>query len=435
MASIFLNFSTAGVNQHLFVDSYNHLQKKIQEVANAFQYNSRPEYAALLLPAATKHLAASTQLALEKQKLTPRLLIVIGIGGSNLGTIAIQEALFGKGYNELSPTIKIYYIETVDSQYIETIYRITENCLQKKETVFVTIITKSGTTTETIVNAQIFIELLERYYSGKYHDYIIAITEKNSPLWNIASQKKFSLLEIPEHVGGRFSVFSNVTLFPLALLGVDIHNLLQGAEQQLKEGTTLTLNDAVMSALIKYHYYKEGVVINDFFAFCVSLESLGKWYRQLIAESLGKKSYATSKETGIMPTVSLGTTDLHSIGQLYLAGPRDKFVTFVSCQEPKKTFRVPRIALFDTTFPLLQEKTLSTLMKAILESVKKVYLEQKRPFYSLDFTALTPYCIGQFMQMSMLETVYLAYLLEVNPFDQPDVELYKRETQRILKNE
>lgn len=435
MKSLQIDFSTALVSEGTIHKTYPLLNEKIKELQAVLRNDHNEIYDCLLLPAQTQALNEIIKLATEKKKLTPTVLIIIGIGGSNLSTIAIQEALLGKLYNEHCSGMRIYYADTVDSLYIKTIYRIAEQALQKKECVFLTIITKSGTTTETIANAQIFLGLLQQYYPKTYSECVVVITEQYSPLWNIALKKNFSLLAIPKSVGGRYSVFSAVGLFPLAMLAIDITELLQGAYQELLKSLQDDMNNAVVGAIIKYIHYKNGVTINDFFTFCPSLESLGKWHRQLIAESLGKKSQLQGSNVGIMPTVSVGSIDLHSIGQLYLAGPRDKFVTFISCVNDSNTMTVPKLSSFASSFNSLQEKSLPFIMESILSGVKTAYQKEKRPFCSLVFPQLTGYYIGQFMQMSMLETVYLAHLLNVNPFDQPDVELYKQETRKILSHE
>ncbi|MFC1686060.1 hypothetical protein ACFLZZ_03505 [Nanoarchaeota archaeon] len=336
-----------------------------------------------------------------KSKLNPSYLIVIGIGGSNLGTIAVQEAVLGKLYNQLNPKIKVLYADTVDSDTVDSIKKIV-----KGKKVLLNIVSKSGTTTETSENFKALLSLV------KNPKQVIATTDRGSELWKLAKQKGYTPLEIPKYVGGRYSVFSLVGLFPLGMLGINLDKLLKGAEDMNKKcfSENLTANPAALGASILYLNHKKGKNIHDTFLFSNDLESAGKWYRQLLAESIGKK-----KDTGITPTVSIGSTDLHSIAQLYLAGPKDKFTTFVSLEK--------------TNHPM---NKLDKIMKAILKGTKIAFKKRDLPFSELTLPDKTEYALGQFLQLKMVETVYLSRLLKVNPFNQPDVEAYKKETKRIL---
>lgn len=179
---------------------------------------------------------------------------------------------------------------------------------------------------------------------------------------------------------------------------------------------------------------KKQITIHDLFVFSVQLESLGKWYRQLVGESLGKEfdTDGNKVHVGITPTVSVGSIDLHSVGQLYLGGPYDKFISFLSIDEHKPTISVPKLAQFDELVANIQGKPLASIMQAILHGVKAAYKKSERPFCSFIWPTLSPYYLGQFMQLSLLEIVYLGNLLNVNPFDQPNVEQYKDETRKVL---
>ena len=175
-----------------------------------------------------------TQLIQNKKQLKPALMIVVGIGGSNLGTQAIYEAIFGK---EGSPQFPLYFADTVDSDYIAILLKRTEYCLQHNHAVLITVISKSGTTTETIANFECFLLLLKKYHPKNYQQYIVAITDKDSSLWHYAQQASIDRLEIPKEIGGRYSVFTAVGLFPLAMAGVDIAALMQGAQIMMDQAT------------------------------------------------------------------------------------------------------------------------------------------------------------------------------------------------------
>ena len=170
----------------------------------------------------------------EKKKLNPKYLVLIGIGGSNLGTIAIQEAVLGKLYNQKNSEMKILYVDTVDTDQINDTISIIKQVLKNGDNIIVNIVSKSGGTTETIANFQVILDLLKKY-KNDYWKYIVVTTDNNSKLWNLGEEKNFDLLEIPKRVGGRFSVFSAVGLFPLGLIGLNIDSLLDGAKNTCKD--------------------------------------------------------------------------------------------------------------------------------------------------------------------------------------------------------
>ncbi len=375
----------------------------------------------------------------EKQALQPDLLVVIGIGGSNLGTMAVQQALHGQLYNELNPKLKVYFVDSVDDEYVHTVLGIVKLALHNQQKIILNVVTKSGTTTETVANFLIFLDLLKKFNSFEYKKHVVVTTDYKSPLWHIAHNEGFACLEIPQKVGGRFSVLTAVGIFPLGMLGINTAALLHGARDMViqSSATECADNPAALSAIIKYLYYQQGVRINDLFVFGQSLAGIGRWYRQLVGESLGKTITRDGKkvEIGITPTASVGTTDLHSVGQLYLGGPRDRLVTFARAVQPNHAVRVPELSEYDKLVPSIQGKKLSAIMTAIYEGTVAAYGQEKRPFMQLIIPQCSAYYVGQVMQMYMIEVMYLGFLLEVNPFDQPQVELYKVQTRKILAHE
>ncbi len=185
---------------------------------------------------------------------------------------------------------------------------------------------------------------------------------KTQNYWNFALEKGFDLLEIPKKVGGRYSVFSPVGLFPLGLLGVNIDQLLKGAYDMKSRclDTNLLKNPAVISATLIYLHYKKGKNIHDLFLVGNDLESVGKWYRQLMGESIGKEFNKDKKRVfeGITPTVSLVSVDLHSMAQIYLGGPYDKFTTFVNVKQNNSDVVVPDIDEYSKLVDVIQGKKL-----------------------------------------------------------------------------
>ena len=203
---------------------------------------------------------------------------------------------------------------------------------------------KSGGTTETIANFEILLNILKKY-KKKYEKYVVVTTDKDSKLWNLSLKKGFDTLEIPKKVGGRFSVLSSVGLFPLGIIGVDIYQLLKGAKLMKNSclNKNIIKNPAALSASLIYLHRLNDIKIHDLFIFNYDLESLGKWYRQLMGESIGKEYDKNMIRVfeGITPTVSIGSTDLHSMAQLYLGGPYDKFTTFVRIEKNREEIDIP----------------------------------------------------------------------------------------------
>jgi glucose-6-phosphate isomerase len=414
------------------------LKPEIQNMASATTKNYDDDRASINLPYDKDMLKEVKETIKEKSRLDPEYLVVIGTGGSNLGTIAVQEAVLGRLYNQLNPKIGVLYADTADTDYISNVIQIIELILKKGGNVIVNGISKSGTTTETIANFEVILNLLRRHKT-RYRDYVVVTSDKESKLWSLAVEKGFDILEIPEKVGGRYSVLSSVGLFPLGLLGVDIEQLLAGAKdaRDLCLQQNIEDNPAAISSVVQFLHYKKGKNIFDLFLFSNDLESLGKWHRQLMAESLGKKFNLLGERVnvGITPTVSVGSTDLHSVAQLYLGGPYDKFTTFVSVEKDKSVLNVPQLEGYSELVAGIQGKSLKNIMNAILEGTKMAFRKDKRPFVEILLPNKSSYSIGQFLQFKMIETMYMGYLLNVNPFNQPSVESYKKETRRILSQE
>ena len=378
------------------------------------------------------------------------MLIVIGVGGSDLGTRAVHEALHGIYYNNHDPELQVYFVETVDSDAVYDIVLLVEQELEKNHTVLINVISKSGTTTETIANFEVFLYLLRKAYGAAYHPFVVVTTDEGSALWYYAQQEQFACLAIPKLVGGRYSVFSAVGLFPLAMLGVDIDELHAGAESILADcvNPDLFQNPAALSAAILDLQQEELFLPYNLFLFSVDMEYVGKWYRQLVAESLGKAKICKFKEKGIAkekelyegiePTISIGSTDLHSVLQFYLGGSWQGYTTFVTIERQKSDVVVPNFPEFESLVPNIQGKSLTDIMKAIFDGVTASYASGDKqgptplPYTVVSIPAKTAYYIGQFMQYKMMEVIYLGFLWGVNPFDQPAVELYKQITRRLL---
>lgn len=418
---LFSSHPSARVKQRALVKLSSTLapyQSRLQAVAKSAEYLVPESF--LKLPSDQERLKGIIDLARQKSGPKLKYVVVVGIGGSNLGAKAVYDAMAGY-LDQLQPEHfpKIFFVESTDPDFLQALREFIQKRVRDPEEILINIVSKSGTTTETAVNADVLFETV-RLRWPKIDQRIVVTTDEGSELWQLAGEWGFSRLAIPKMVGGRYSVFSAAGLFPLAAAKLDIKSLLRGA-QKAKSA------EALFSAAILCHHYRRGKIIHDTFLFNPALESLGKWYRQLLAESLGKRHH------GLTPTISIGSTDLHSAGQLYLGGPRDKFTTFVHVNRDHENVRLPLRPVFSEVIGKLSTQAVTTVGTAIYQGVKAAYLKSKLPFVELSLPDLSAASLGEFMQFKMLEVVYLGKFLKVNAFDQPQVELYKSETRRLLR--
>lgn len=355
-----------------------------------------------------------------------RYVVVVGIGGSNLGAMAVYDAMFGHNDAVRARSPKMLFLDTVSTSTL----RATESALLRcanAEEFAVFVVSKSGATTESVANAEaLYASLIIRFPTAQ--ERFVAITDEGSKLWNRADEIGIHKLAIPKMVGGRYSVFSNVGIAPLCAAGVDVDGLLEGARAAIQDCTAAgETNPAMVSAAHTFLHAQSGIHIHNTFVFDPDLESLGKWYRQLMGESIGK-----SHEVGVTPLVSVGSTDLHSMAQLYLGGPKNKFTNIVTRPAPDDDAAVPPQLLFTGLVENIEKKTFGTIMSAIVGGVTTAYESQHLPFLSLHLTDRSAKAIGYYLQFRMIEMMYLAKLFDVNAFDQPAVELYKSGTRERL---
>ncbi|VVC00929.1 Glucose-6-phosphate isomerase [uncultured archaeon] len=386
----------------------------------------------LLLPSEKTPLAQS--LAMAKKIGKPSLVIVVGIGGSNLGTLAVAGAVLGPHHNLLNPKRQLLFADTVDGPSISAVLKIGISHLQTGGHVVLNVISKSGSTLETAANFEFLLAGLGGRKKGKLT--IVATTDEGSALWGLAQSRGYSLLPIPKNVGGRYSVFSNVSLFPLALMGVDVKAFLSGALSMRTRclSDALCSNPAAQLAALIHAHAQAGRRIHNHFIFSPSLHGAGLWYRQLMGESVGKEHDKSQMpiRAGVTPTVSIGSVDLHSMAQLYLGGPDDKFYRFMSVERQSADLKTPKSPDLERLVPHSSGKKMSELMDATLYGTQAAYMSKGIPFVDLRLADTSPRTVGALLQLEMTEIMLLAYLMNVNAFDQPAVEAYKKETKRIL---
>jgi glucose-6-phosphate isomerase len=409
------------------------MQGELARMRRAAQSGYDDERASINLPVDTDQLRPVR--ALARTHVRAKLIVVIGIGGSNLGTIAVQESLLGAGH-DLSPGTRprILYADTVDPSRTLRILDLVDKALRSREHVVVSLVSKSGTTAESAANAQAIVRVLEARRK-RAQDHLVVTTDEGSPLWNIAKESGIPALAIPKSVGGRYSLFSPVGLFPLSLLNINVRKLLAGAAAMRERCLQEKDNPAMLRAAMLAHAKSQGRTIADNFYFAANLESVGKWYRQLMGESIGKewdRAHSRRLWMGMTPTVSIGTTDLHSMAQLYFGGPQDKFHTLVAVERWEKDVRVPAKNLLGQLAPDIQGKSFAQIMGAVVQGVARVLEQQGRSHCRIKLLRIDEETVGALLQLHMMEMMFLGALLGVNPFDQPNVEAYKIETKRVL---
>ncbi len=372
-----------------------------------------------------KYNAPESFLALPDEKLNfskkiiqnLKLIIVVGIGGSSLGAEAVYTALKNK-----KKLTEILVLDSLNPLFFRKSLDKAEKVKRGKLAIF--FISESGKTFETTAN---FFALLP--FIKKYKPKIFVISDEGSVLWAYGKKNNFPTFNIPREVVGRYSVFSLAHLLPLNLAGVNVQELLLGAKKAAKVCLVddPLKNPALSSALTIFYHYQKGKNIYSNLVFPPDLEFFGKWYVQLMGESLGKEGQ------GITPTVTTGTTDFHAIGQLFFDGPRDKLVNFVFTEDLGVDYKIGNLEDFAKVFPGMEGRTIWQFNRAIFEGVKKAYLKKKLPFTETILPKLDEKNLGFLFQMKMMEIILLAKLMKVNAFDQPGVELYKKETRKILQ--
>ena len=348
-------------------------------------------------------------------------LIVVGIGGSSLGIEAIDAAL-----DSVDRKVQLHVLDTISSFRIQKLLKDLRKV--RARDVAVCIISKSGNTTETLANASVLLESLRNKMGKGIYSQSIFIGNPDTSFLKEAKDIGAETIEMPEIVGGRYSVFTAVGIIPLTLLGHDIEEILTGFEDS--SDSSFEEISAENAARI-YLHAKKGDKICNFFGFDVRLQKLGFWYRQLFAESIGKPTTKDGKvlKFGMLPVVTT-PVELHSVAQLYFSKFPDVYTDIVLLEEPDSGINVPDFFSF---IPKLSKHSMDEILLGIYKGVESAYQESNLPYRStiLEDESL-PYSIGQFMGMRMRETMYVAELMNVNAFDQPNVELYKKHTKRIL---
>jgi glucose-6-phosphate isomerase len=365
-------------------------------------------------------------------------LVVLGIGGSALGNIALQTALNPYMYNvdaaqRQGP--RLFVFDNVDPEQLSSFLDWVGDKLDK--TIF-NVISKSGQTAETAAQFLIIHKLLQKKLGRKgLCSQVVATTDrKKGTLRVIADDLKLRCLEVPDGVGGRFSVLSAVGLFSTAMCGIDIDSLLSGARDMDKRVSCEDFykNPAAINAALNYYFYNQGKKISVMMPYSYHLKDLSDWYRQLWAESLGKAEDLKGSEVYIGPTPvkALGATDQHSQVQLYREGPNDKLFTFLQVENFNKDLKIGDAPECAPELDYLANKDLSMLFNSEKKATEYALLESKRPCFTVIFPQVNAYTVGQFIYLFEVTTSFAGALFGINTYDQPAVELGKQATFALM---
>lgn len=357
--------------------------------------------------------------------------VVLGIGGSALGPIAVFQALCHLHYNELPEDKrgpKFYVEDNVDPERMNALLDV----IDVKTTMF-NVITKSGATSETMSQYLIITDLLQKALGKDFASHVIATTDaEKGNLIKLAKKEGFKTYYIPSSVGGRFSELCPVGLLPAAVLGVDIKEFLAGVKdmKDMSVSDDYRKNAPLCSALLQYISMQKGKNISVMMPYADSLKYIADWYSQLWAESLGKAVDLQGNvvNVGQTPVKSLGVTDQHSQVQLYTEGPFDKVVTFIAVDKFRSSYVIPQGLPDFPDVNFLCGNDLATLLNNERIATEYALTKAKRANRTIYMPEVNARTLGQLLYFFMLETAYCGAMLGIDAFNQPGVEEGKKAT-------
>jgi glucose-6-phosphate isomerase len=371
-------------------------------------------------------------------------LVILGIGGSALGITALNTALNPPYFNALTKRgrkgyPRLFVMDNIDPVTFRQMMRV---CKPAKT--LYNVISKSGGTAETMSQCMIVLDQIEKKLGKEaVKEHLVVTTSPKAPdapkslLHPVADEYGLDTFAIPVNVGGRFSVFSPVGLFPAAMLGMDIDAMAAGcaAMDQRCSKPDLAENPAYLRAAVQYLMdTRKGKPMSVMMPYADALRDVADWYRQLWAESLGKK-YSLDGETvynGQTPIKALGATDQHSQVQLYREGPNDKIFNILEAGSFSKTLRIPETLAEIDKLAYLRGKSMNKLMAAELRGTMDALKESGRPVIRVALPRVNAHSVAQLLYMLEVETAMAGRLCNVNTFDQPGVEAGKDIARRLM---
>jgi glucose-6-phosphate isomerase len=367
-------------------------------------------------------------------------LIVLGIGGSSLGGIALLKALLHPYWNNLTTEQRqgyprFHFVDNVDADVVAGLCDVVD----LKRTL-INVISKSGTTAETMSAFMYFKQKLDETLANpaeELKNHLVFTTDKQTGiLRELADNMNVRSFEVPDDVGGRFSVFSAVGMLPAALCGLDITEFQRGIQEMepLLSNPNADENPAAQNALYQVLMYKKGKPISVLMPYSTRLAFVADWYVQLWAESLGKAHDKQGNRVNVGPTPlkAVGATDQHSQVQLYNEGPFDKVFTFVQVERPDADTRIPDSLPGVSALGYMANRGFHELLTAEFVATRSSVTRNQRPNMTISLPAVDAYHFAQLLYFLEVQTALAGALLNIDPFDQPGVELAKQYTHALM---
>ncbi|HEX7004505.1 MAG TPA: glucose-6-phosphate isomerase [Trueperaceae bacterium] len=360
-------------------------------------------------------------------------LVVLGIGGSSLGALTVASAL-QHPYRALQARgdgLRLHFVDNVDPDAISGLMEV----LDPSRTL-VNVISKSGSTAETMAAYLAFKKWLEDDLGDGFSDRVVATTDPESGILRpLADRRGYRTFTVPPSVGGRFSVLSAVGLLPIALAGIDVRALLGGAARANDTvRRPIEENPIRQAALVQYLCYRRGKPISVLMPYSSRLRNLGGWFVQLWAESLGKAESLTGSlvHEGSTPLAAVGATDQHSQVQLFNEGPNNKLIAFVRVAEFDHRLNIPDSEPELEQLAYLAGESFNRLINAEQAATGHALAQHLRPNYTLLLERLDAASLGELLQFLMWQTALMGELTGINTYDQPGVELGKVYTYALM---
>jgi len=386
-------------------------------------------------PMRREHVKAVNKLARKLRKNTDNL-VVLGIGGSALGNIALQAALNPPTWNLMKRKHRpggagprMFVLDNVDPELVDAVLEEVKRSDPRLRRTIFNVISKSGETAETAAQFLVVRQMLRKARGRNSSKQIVAVTDPaKGTMRSICDAEGYATLPVPEGVGGRFSVLSPVGLFSAAMCGIDIEALLDGAAEMDRRCSAedALKNPAAVIAWLLMEFARRGKTNHVMMPYSNALYLLADWYRQLWAESLGKRVDRTGREVfaGATPIKALGATDQHSQVQLYREGPNDKVFCLVEVDRFNDDIKIPK-GLNVENLKYLQGATLGQLISAEKRATEYALVESQRPNFTIRFPRISEHAVGQFIQLWEIVTAYAGLMLNIDAYDQPAVETGK----------
>ena len=369
---------------------------------------------------------ARVKTAAERIRQQSDALVVIGIGGSYLGSKAAIEALSHTFHNQMKDNTEVYFAgQNISSTYIEHLLQVLEG-----KDVSINVISKSGTTTEPALAFRILREYMENKYGKEEAKNRIYVTTDQSQgtLRKLADEEGYETFVIPDDVGGRYSVLTPVGLLPIAVAGLDIDQMMEGARNAYHKynDPNLATNECYQYAAVRNVFYNKGKSIELFVSYEPGLQYMAEWWKQLFGESEGKD------EKGLFPASVNFTTDLHSMGQYVQEGRRLFIETVLQVKKPQLERTIQEDAEDNDGLNFLAGKTMDEVNKKAAIGTALAHIDGGVPNLLIELDELNEFAFGELVYFFEKACAISGTLLGVNPFDQPGVEAYKKNMFALL---